>query len=212
MGKIKINRTELNNLIKEGVAEALAQGGQYQAPVENPFSDEIRNISYLAERLEVYAQTLKEDYIPAIEGKYQDAIEALNTVLGEEAYNITGIDTDYDREVHVGFKVNSYDGFKKHITEGNYRCVRYALEDTASEENIESITSENYQMLLEKTLADEDVAVQLVSDVLAENLYDSGRGPVTASFSTFGYNSTITLEIEIPFDLKELSQFIEGGE
>ena len=212
MGRINVTRDTLNKAIYEGVAEALGAKNQSQQPERDLFDEKISDISYLAERLEVFAQTIKEDYIPAIESKYKDGIEALNTVLGNGAYSLISADSYSDTEIHVTFKINSFDGFKKHIQEGNYRSVRYAVEDTADEEGVEEVTRENYQMLLDKTLSDSFTLAGLLDDVLNENLYDNGRGPVSASFDTSSADGTCRLEIELPFNMEELESFINGRE
>lgn len=210
MGKIKINKNDLNNLIRESVEEAVYQGTQQQPTERSQFDEELSNISYLAERLEVYAQTIKEDYIPAIEAKYQGGIEALNSVIGNGAYSMVNVELFSDSEIYVTFKINSLEGFKKHIQEGNYRSVRYAIEDTADEEGIEEVTSENYQMLLDKTLSDSFTLSELLSDILNENLYGDSHGMVSASFDTSSANGTCRLEIELPFNIEDLESFING--
>ena len=210
MGKIKINKNDLDNLIRESVEEAVYQGNQQQPTERSQFDEEVSNISYLAERLEVYAQTIKEDYIPAIEAKYQSGIEALNTVIGNGAYSVANVEPYSESEIYVTFKINSLEGFKKHIQEGNYRSVRYAIEDTAYDEGIEEVTSENYQMLLDKTLSDSFTLSELLDDVLNENLYDDRRGMVSASFDTSSANGTCRLEIELPFNIEDLESFING--
>lgn len=212
MRRINVTRDTLNKAIYEGVAEVLGAKNQGQQSERSLFDEKISNISYIAERLEVFAQTIKEDYIPAIESKYQDGIEAINNVLGNGAYSLISTDSYSDTEIHVTFKINSFDGFKKHIQGGNYKSVRYAVEDTANEEGIEEVTRENYQMLLDKTLSDSFMLAELLGDVLNENLYDNGRGPVSASFYTSSDDGTCRLEIEVPFNMEELESFINGRE
>lgn len=212
MKKIKLNKEDLNTMIRESIEEVVVNNNE-QIKIDDDFEELLISFSSTGESYKRVGEHLIEDIIPELKELYIESINAVKRVFGN-GINLNNLSSwNSGDEYTIEIPINSFDGYKAYLENESYHFNSTLQEFTRDITDFEEdLTSENYEKMKQAFFNNKEWLESSIDEEL-----DFVEDDIKCRYSTVNISYSITrhsvwIEINFPYDIEKYDRFINGEE